>query len=154
MVRTWVFVWVLISEFTIYFILEASKKVFPREVTKPFRTTAFFYVLCSALLIMGGVSLFSYQDIKHSLVRLRLLHHRVFVIKDLGVNILRMESLQRGFLITNQKTYLDLYYGDKERLPAQYKAVRELCTDLPEKIRVEELITAIENRVSVLEKTS
>lgn len=152
MLWTWVFVCLLIGELVLYFALAVSKKVFPYEVTSPFRTKVFFYVLCLALFIMGGISFFSYRDTQHRLRDLDLLSDRFLAIGELETTILRMESTQRGFLITGQKTYLDPYYKNKERIPAQCESVKKLYLGTLDQLRAEELCNLVNNRVITLEK--
>jgi CHASE3 domain sensor protein len=152
MLWTWVFVCLILGEIALYFILSTSKKVFPYEVTNPFKAKVFFYVLCVALLIMGGVSFFSYRDTQHRLRELDLLSNRLLAIGDLETTILRMESTQRGFLITGQKSYLDPYYRNKEKIPDLCESVKKLYQGTLDQRRAEEMCTLVNNRIIVLEK--
>ena len=152
MLWTWVFVCLLLGEFVLYFILATSKKVFPYEVTRPFRTKVFFYVLCMALFVMGGISFFSYKATQQRLTDLDLLANRFVAIGDVETTILRMESTQRGFLITSDKTYLDPYYKSKEKIPGQCERVRSLYVGTIEQSRSEELCILIERKIVTLEK--
>lgn len=45
--------------------------------------------------------------------------------------MLEVESSQRGFLLTDQATYLDSYRAGIERIPVQIEAVRSLTADNP-----------------------
>lgn len=152
MLWTWVFVCLLVGEILLYFILTSSKKVFPFEVTKPIRVKIFFYVLCLCLFIMGGISFFSYRDTQHRLTDLDLLSNRFMAIGDVETTILRMESTQRGFLITGRKAYLDPYNKNREKIPGQCEYMKKLYQGTIDQRRVEELCTIINNRIGVLER--
>jgi CHASE3 domain sensor protein len=152
MLWTWVFVCLLLGEMALYFILSTSKKVFPYEVTSPFRTKIFFYVLCLALLVMGGISFFSYRGTQQGLRELDLLYNRFTAIGDLETTVLRMESTQRGFLITGQKLYLDPYYKNKEKIHDQCESIKKFYLGTLDQRRVEELCTLINNRIITLER--
>ena len=152
MVWTWVLVCLVIGELLVYFILAASRKVFPHEITSPVKSKLFFYILCLCLFVMGGVSFFSYNNTIHRLKDLDLISRRFLAIGETENTILRMESAQRGFLLTSKKAYLDPYYKNKDMMHEKCETVKRLYYGTIDQTRAEELCNLVDKKLITLER--
>ena len=152
MLWTWVLVGILIGEIALYGILVTSKARLPYEITSPARTKVFFYVLCFCLFIMGGISFFSYRETQRRLVELTLLSDRFTVIGNLETSVLRMESTQRGFLLTGRDAFLEPYYRHKMTIPVKCDELKRLYDGTVDANRINELCVLITNKIMTLDR--
>jgi CHASE3 domain sensor protein len=143
---------ILIGEIALYGILATSKAQLPYEIISPARTKVFFYVLCFCLFTMGGISFFSYRDTVKRLNDLDLLSDRFMAIGDIETSILRMESTQRGFLLTGQDTFLVPYYRHKATIFEKCEKLKEIYRGVIDADRVNELCILVDNKVMTLER--
>jgi CHASE3 domain sensor protein len=152
MLWTWVLVCILIGEIALYAILATSRARLPYEIVSPVRTKVFFYVLCFFLFIVGGISFFSFREIQGRLTELDLISARFMAIGAIETSVLRMESTQRGFLLTGRDVFLEPYYRHKESIPGKCDELKRLYSGTVDANRINELCILITNKLVTLEK--
>ncbi|HTB16746.1 MAG TPA: CHASE3 domain-containing protein [Bryobacteraceae bacterium] len=115
------------------------------------------WYLAGALLILIVVTVFSYQDwtafqrsapqVQHSRALLQQIEQTLSSIKD-------AETGQRGFVITGNPEYLEVYSAAVAALPGQLNELRALAANDPaQRVRVATLNDLIAEKLSELKET-
>jgi PAS domain S-box-containing protein len=115
------------------------------------------WYLAGALLILIVVTVFSYQDwtafqrsapqVQHSRALLQQIEQTLSSIKD-------AETGQRGFVITGNPEYLEVYNAAVAALPGQLNELRALAANDPaQRVRVATLNDLIAEKLSELKET-
>lgn len=110
-----------------------------------------------SLLILILSSLASYVSIRNLIKSSELVGHSNEVMNNLDNIISTLkdaETGQRGFLLTNNKVFLQPYIGSKEKVNALFKQLEEITLDNSyQQRKLSELKQILENRLTILEKT-
>src|SRR5882757_5085061 len=109
-----------------------------------------------SLLILIITSIASYSSITSLLESSRWVDHTDSVINELSATLSTMkdaETGQRGYLLSNDTTFLRPYHGAQERALATLDHVQSMTVDNPiQQKNSEELREVISHRLSILQK--
>jgi CHASE3 domain sensor protein len=112
-----------------------------------------FYILCLSLFVMGGISFFSYSDTGRRLKTLDTLYDELVAVVAVRDTIERMESLQRAYLITGDKSYLEGYREYRIHVDERCKAAVELYTGSSDRKRMEAMCDLVHKKVEIFDRT-
>jgi CHASE3 domain sensor protein len=73
-------------------------------------------------------------------------------IGDIETAVLRMESTQRGFLLTGRDVFLEPYYRRRRSIPENCDELKRLYDGTVDASRISELCILITNKMTTLEK--
>jgi PAS domain S-box-containing protein len=104
-----------------------------------------------ALVILAGIAAFSYTSIKDFNERAQLVEHTQEVLRESeGVlsDLKDVETGMRGFIISGQNSFLDIYREARAGIPARMARLAQLTADNPgQQRRLAALQTLVENRL-------
>jgi PAS domain S-box-containing protein len=110
--------------------------------------------LLVVLLVVSGIV--SYWNVERLYSDSKWVDHTLQVLNSLDAvieTIRNAESAQRGYIITGNSDYLDIYHGAAERVAALTKEFERLTADNPQqRERIPQLRKAIEERLKTLEQ--
>jgi signal transduction histidine kinase/CheY-like chemotaxis protein/CHASE3 domain sensor protein len=111
----------------------------------------------AALLAVAAIFIISYRSLEVSAQTAERVTHTLSVLQKLeGVvsHAKDLETGQRGFLLTDNETYLDPYSKAKDALPGEVDALRTLLLDSPDELqRVDSLRQALKDKLDELAQT-
>ncbi len=110
-----------------------------------------------SLLILILSSLASYVSITNLIDSADLVAHSNKVMANLDNTISTLkdaETGQRGYLLTQNRVFLDPFIGAREKVNALYTTIKEQTKDNPyHQRKIEELKEILDNRLTILENT-
>ena len=113
------------------------------------------YVLAFLLLIgLGLVSFRSMAQLNESIVWVDHTNEVLKKLDHIAIDLLNMETGQRGFLITGKDEYLEPYKEGAEKVYEDIERVQKLAADNPgQQSRIKALLPLVENKLAELKET-
>ena len=115
------------------------------------RKNTFFYYLAVALITML-LAVFYFNSIKVKSTERLVEHTQIFIDKnnEILVDIINIETASRGFLLTNEETFLKPFYESEKKIHHNLETLLSLTKDNPnQQNRVNQLKKSILKRIDI-----